>query len=124
MEPLHDRRFGLILGAVTGAASAHAMWKGESAYILSAVSAFFFVVAIVFPLGLLPLNRMSHALVRRLLLVTNHLILGAAFVLFFIPAAMILRLAKKDPMGRHQSAESYWKPVFRQFDAGNFKDMF
>jgi len=126
VERLSDRAFGYTLGGVTGALATYSAWKGQQSTVLGMVSAALIVLAMIFPVALLPLNRLWHALIKQFLVLTNYVVLGIAFLCLFVPAATIMRLVKIDPMTRRfdQQAPTYWTPVFRQTESDTLNDMF
>jgi len=122
-----DRNFGLMFAVVFLIAFGVA-WFGFGKRLDSLVwIAFAFAaLALTIPWLLLPLNRLWQRFAYVLGMVNNRLILGAFFYLFIGPVGFILRRAGRDPMQRHidPRAASYWRPVNRQPDSENFKDLF
>ena len=72
----------------------------------------FLIVAIVFPTILKPLNFLWMKLGLLLSRITNPIVTGVMFYLFFTPSSLILRCLGKDPLRLKldATAGSYWIP--------------
>jgi hypothetical protein len=124
---LSDRKFGFLFAAVFGLIAV-VFWLANGSYQLWAIELglAFFVVALVLPTLLLPLNRLWEQLGHRLGLVSNFVILGTFFYIVITPFGLVMRLLGNDPMHRrHQpTANSYFTTVQRQATSSTFADMF
>ncbi len=122
-----DRAFGLMFAAVFTVITIVA-WLGFDTRLYWALgtAAVFLLISLAAPGLLMPLNRLWAAFAARLGHVSNHVILGAFFYLFVLPAGLIIRLLGRDPLHRSfdDKARSYWTPVGRQANRDTFPDMF
>jgi hypothetical protein len=124
---LADRSFGLLFGGLMVGITALAFFVSGSRWpVLGAIGSALLVLALVAPGLLMPLNRLWDALTRRLVPVTNGLVLGLFFYLVVLPVGLVRHLFDRDPLEQKRlpEAESYWTPVGRQVNAETLKDMF
>jgi hypothetical protein len=122
-----DRHFGLTFAIVFTAIFGVAWWVFNSPIIwILLVAGIFLVLALAVPGILMPLNRLWAAFSARLAVVSNHLILGAFFLIFIVPVNLVMRLIGRDTMRRSMKSDviSYWTPVNRQATIKNLPDMF
>ncbi len=122
-----DRAFGLTFATVFAVIFGVAWWAFDAMLFWLAVTAGVFAgLALIIPGALLPLNRLWAAFGARLSVVSNHLILGAFFLVFLIPTNLIMRMIGRDPMQRNFNPieGSYWTPVNRQATPDTLPDMF
>ena len=92
-----------------------------------AVAGVLFVVALVRPGLLLPLNLLWQKLARRIALVNSRIILGLIFFLVITPIGLLMRVFGRDPMARSigsKAPDDYWTPVRRQADSKTLGDQF
>lgn len=103
------RRFGILMAGAFGVLGGILLWRGHSPgpYLL-AVAALFAAVGLAAPAALGPVHRGWMAFAERLARITNTVLLTLVFVLVITPAALILRLARRDRLGLRSTAESYW----------------
>jgi len=124
---LSDRNFGLMF-AIVFSLIAVVVWllSGSYQYWAAEIAVAFFLVALVCPAALMPLNRLWERLGHRLGLVSNAVLLGTFYYLMITPFGVAMRLISTDPMRRRtdQGAESYFTPVGRQANRETFPDMF
>jgi len=101
MNRLSDRKFGLMFATVFflvfGVAWSVFDVRLDWAW---AVAIVFLVVAIVYPVLLLPFNRIWEIFARTLGLFNNYLLLGIFFGLILTPVGLLMRAFGRDPMHR------------------------
>ena len=122
-----DRDFGLTFATIFTVIFSVVWWVFDALIIwLLLVAGIFLVLALVVPSILLPLNRLWAAFSARLAVVSNHMILGAFFLIFIIPVNLVMRVIGRDSMHRSMKSNltSYWTPVNRQAIIENLSDMF
>ena len=122
-----DRAFGLTFFVFFAIIFVLAWWVFNTKLIwLLIVSGLFLILSILVPSILLPFNRLWAVLVARLSVLSNHIILGSFFIVFLLPAGLIMRLIGRDSMQRVRKANcnSYWAPVNRQSTSETLPDMF
>ena len=90
------------------------------------VSILFFLIALLAPGVLLPLNRLWLKLANRLSQINNIVLLGVFFFVAILPTGLTLRLFGYDPMGkkRKKTNSSYWTQIDRHTDTETLKDLF
>ena len=90
------------------------------------VSILFFLIALLAPGVLLPLNRLWLKLANRLSQINNIVLLGVFFFVAILPTGLTLRLFGYDPMGkkRKKTNSSYWTRIDRHTDTETLKDLF
>ena len=95
--------FGLLLPWLAG--RPWPLWPWVAATV-------FVTLALVFPLALGPLNALWLKIGHMLGWINTRIILGVVFFVVFLPAGMLLRVLRKDPMHRKfdASATSYRVP--------------
>jgi len=74
------------------------------------LSGLFLVAAVAFPSVLKPLNSIWAKIGLLLSRITNPVVTGLMFYLFFMPTSLLLRALSKDPLRikLDRSAETYW----------------
>ena len=90
------------------------------------VSIIFFLIALLAPGVLLPLNRLWLKLANRLSQINNIVLLGVFFFVAILPTGLTLRIFGYDPMGkkRKKTNSSYWTQIDRHTDTETLKDLF
>ncbi len=122
-----DRAFGfmfaMIFAAITGFVS---FSTGGVNLVLLATSATFAAAAWVWPMLLLPLNRLWQKFARGLGFVTNHLILGIMLYVVITPVGLVMRMFGRNPMIAkiEPQADTYFTAVHRHATQTTFPDMF
>ena len=125
-KPLSDRNFGLVFAVVFFGIAA-VLWLISGSYHswLIAIALAFLLVALTWPMLLMPLNRLWMRFGHRLGLIVNTVLLGTFFYAMVTPFGIALRLFSADPMRRRtETTESYFSPVQRQAGPDTFSDMF
>lgn len=122
-----DRAFGFTF-AILFAVVFLAGWLLFSVSLLWAVivSLLFAILAVIYPLALLPFNRLWTAFAGWLGKLNNRLLLGVVFYGLILPTGMALRLLRKGEV-RHlpdPSLDSYLTAVMRKSDKESFYDQF
>lgn len=106
-----DRSFGLLFGALAGAAAVLAAWKGRSSeFGWGAIAVLFLAAALFMPALLGPLNRGWRRLALLLSKVTTPIIMGLLFFFVLTPVGVVMRLTGKDPLRVRfeRDSPSYW----------------
>jgi Saxitoxin biosynthesis operon protein SxtJ len=106
-----DRAFGLLFGALAGAAAVHAAWKGRSSALgWAAVATLFLAAALLAPALLGPLNRAWRRLALLLSKVTTPIVMGLLFFFVLTPVGVVMRLTGQDPLRLRfeRDSPSYW----------------
>ena len=122
-----DRAFGFMF-AIVFALLTGIVWfvSGVVNIELIIASAIFTVIALVWPIFLLPLNRLWQKLIRALGFITNHLVLGLFLYVVITPIGLMMRISGRNPMvSKFQpTAKTYFTTVNRDATAITFPDMF
>jgi len=106
-----DRSFGIVFAVVFAIVALWPVVGGGAVRIwAAAVAAVFLVVALAWPAGLAPLNRLWTAFGLVLHKITNPIFMGLVFFGAVVPTALIMRALGKDPLRLRfdRGAESYW----------------
>ena len=112
-SPRALRQFGLVVGGVLLAVAGLLLWRigpGGWAWALGAVGATLVVLGAVAPVVLAPIRRAWMTGAFALGFVMTRVILTLAFVVVFLPTALVLRLVGKDLLARRldPDAETFW----------------
>jgi saxitoxin biosynthesis operon SxtJ-like protein len=108
-----DRSFGLTFFAFFALVALLPLVKHRSPRVWAiCLSGIFLLVAIASPHVLKPLNVLWAKVGLLLSRITNPVVTGLMFFLFFVPSSLILRLLGKDPLRLKfdRDAASYWIP--------------
>jgi hypothetical protein len=108
-----NRSFGFVFTAFFALVGAWSWWSGGGfAPWGFAIAAAVLVVALAVPRMLAPFNRAWMKLGELLHPVANFVVLGAIFLLIFVPVGLAMRLAGRDALRRRfdPAAKSYWIP--------------
>ena len=107
-----ERSFGLLFAAVFAGFAGWAWYAGRTmvAIALAAAAAAFLVLALAAPRALALPNRLWFRVGLALNAVVSPIVLGAMFVLMFVPVALAMRVAGRDPLKRKfdAAAATYW----------------
>ena len=106
-----DRAFGLLFGALAGAAALHAAWRGRSSgFGWGAVCVLFFAAALFAPALLGPFNRGWRRFALLLSKLTTPIVMGLLFFAVLTPVGAIMRASGKDPLRLRFDGNlpSYW----------------
>lgn len=107
-----ERSFGLLFAAVSAAFAGWAWYAGRTtlATVLALAAAVFLALALAAPRALALPNRAWYRVGVALNAVVSPIVLGAMFVLMFVPIALAMRIAGRDPLSRRfdRSAATYW----------------
>jgi len=107
-----ERKFGLLFAVVFAGFAAWSWRAGRPALagLLLVLAAGLVVVALLAPRWLAMPNRAWFKLGMLLNAVVSPIVLGAMFVLIFVPVAIVMRIAGRDPLHRRFNRESatYW----------------
>jgi len=114
-SPRALRSFGLTVGGVLVALAGLLLWRrGPSAWTwgLGGVGGALVVLGVVAPVVLRPVRQVWMALAFAMGFVMTRVILTVAWVVVFIPTALLLRLFGKDLLRRRRDpdAATYWIP--------------
>ncbi len=122
-----DRVFGYTFGVVFAMITTVAWFVFDTFAVWAvAVSATFLVLASVVPGVLMPLNRLWSSITPKIAVVTNAIVLSAAYCLVVIPIGLAMRLVRRDALLRTPRPEqaSYWIAVKRQSSRDTYRDLF
>ncbi len=107
-----ERSFGLLFAAVFAGFAGWAWYTGRTTFAaaLGVVAGVFLVLALAAPRALALPNRAWFRVGLALNAVVSPIVLGAMFVLMFVPVALAMRFAGRDPLKRRfdPSAATYW----------------
>jgi hypothetical protein len=106
-----NRSFGLLFAAfcfILAVLSYRADRETDIAWLIAAI--LFSVVSLAVPRVLAPLRRIWIKLGTLLGFVINPIVLGIAYVVTFIPVALLMRLFHRDALSRRRESgrRSYW----------------
>ena len=107
-----ERSFGLLFAAVFAGFAGWAWYAGRATFAagLAAAAVAFLVLALAAPRTLALPNRLWFRVGLALNAVVSPIVLGAMFVLMFVPVALAMRVAGRDPLKRRYdpAAPTYW----------------
>lgn len=107
-----EYNFGLFFTGffiLTGCYVLYMAYPKMLAVALVVVGVLFFIVTMLSPRLLVPLNRAWYALGVLLGKIVNPLVLGVVFFIVITPTAMVIKLAGRDALRLHKkSLDSYW----------------
>jgi len=107
-----ERKFGLFFAAVLGGFAAWSLYRGRPLLgaALLAIALGLIVATLLAPHWLRAPNRAWFKLGMALNAIVSPIVLGAIFVLIFVPVALAMRLAGRDPLHRRYDADAstYW----------------
>ena len=122
-----DRAFGFMF-AIVFAVIAGIVWFVSGAVNVGLVTTAgaFAVIALVWPILLLPLNRLWQKLAHVVGFVANHLVLGLILYVLVTPIGLVMRIAGRNPMlpKYEPDAATYFTSVTRHASETTFEDMF
>jgi hypothetical protein len=122
-----DRAFGFMF-AIIFAVIAGIVWfvSGRVSVALAGTSLAFALLALVWPVLLLPLNRLWQRLASGVGFVTNHVVLGLFFYLIITPVGLVMRMFGRNPMSLkcEPERETYFTAVTRHASGATFPDLF
>jgi hypothetical protein len=129
MRPIRqtDRAFGLMIGAALTIFALVLLFVFDAKLPwLFGIGGALFLVGLISPGALLPLNRLWGEFAYRLGRVNNFLLLGLFYYLFIFPVGIVFKLFGRDPLQRkiNNGAGSYWQPLTRKAADDNYQDMF
>lgn len=109
-----QRRFGLALGTGLTVLGSILLWRGKSAgpWVLGAAAAVL-LLAILWPRGLGPLERVFARLARVVTATLTYLVLTMTFFLVITPIGLVMRLLRRDPLALKRAPDrcSFWVEV-------------
>jgi hypothetical protein len=106
-----ERGFGIVFGIAFAVVGLWPVWRGDSPRVWAlAITAGFFVIALLAPSLLRPLNWAWFRLGILLGRIVSPVVMGLVYFLTVTPTALIVRLLGKDPLRlkADPSAASYW----------------
>ncbi|MBF0285383.1 MAG: hypothetical protein HQL51_13105 [Magnetococcales bacterium] len=113
MKPGSERSFGLVFTAFFALVGGWPLLHGGVPRLWAGVAAgVFLVLALAWPRGLAPLNRLWFHFGLLLHRVMTPLVMGILFFAVFTPMGVVMRLLGKDPLRLRldPKASSYWIP--------------
>jgi hypothetical protein len=107
-----ERTFGFVFTGIFLIVSAY-LWSQDSKtttiQIFLALALVFFVLALLMPVALRPLNKAWYKLGLLMGRVVSPIVLGILFFILISPIAIVMRLAGRDPLKlRKQDVQSHW----------------
>lgn len=111
IERRHLRRFGLTVGIAFLVFAALLFWRHKPAWpYFGGAGTLLGLAGLLVPTLLRPIERVWMSVARAMGWVMTRVILGIVFVVIFVPAGLILRLLRKDPLSMRfdPRAETYW----------------
>ena len=107
-----ERKFGLVFAAIFAGLAAWSWRSGRLALavVLLVLAAALLAVALLSPRWLAMPNRAWFKLGMLLNAVVSPIVLGAMFVLTFVPVAIVMRIVGRDPLHRRfdTASATYW----------------
>lgn len=113
VEGSSDRGFGVVFAGVCAIVAGLGWWRGGAYWPWWLCgSAAFALVALVFPRGLAPLNRVWTKFGLLLFRVVNPVVMFVLYTTTILPMGLLMRLAGRDPLRLRfdPQAPSYWIP--------------
>ncbi|WP_028878158.1 SxtJ family membrane protein [Terasakiella pusilla] len=114
IETSSDRSFGLTVGGILALIAAYRLWSSgildTFGIILLAIAVPLFLLGLVYPKILAPLNKAWTKLGFLMFKIVNPIIMFLVYVITIVPIGLLMRLAGKDPMRMKldKEAKSYW----------------
>jgi hypothetical protein len=98
-------------------------WRHRWSLALLILAAVMFVVALLWPRAWAPIQAGLDRAARGVTAVVTWILLGAVFVVCFLPGRLLLALLRRDPLHRawEPARSSYWEPLPPTHDAGRFR---
>ena len=98
-------------------------WPHRCGLALFVVAAVMFALALLWPRAWAPIQAVLDRTARGVTTVVTWILLGAVFVVCFVPGRLILVLLRRDPLRRawEPGRPSYWEPLPRNRDAERFR---
>lgn len=126
-SPAELRRFGLSIAvAFLFVAAVHwgLLWHRSGVMpsfpvVLPAFALMSAVLSLFSPTTLRPLHIVSEKVMNAVAWVITYVLLTVAFIVLFLPAGLVLRIAARDPLKRapDSSVSSYWEKAEIQSDS-------
>lgn len=105
------RKYGLVMSLIIGLIATLLVYK-KSKYAVCGwgISGIFFVLALVFPMILAPVEKFWTELSKFMSRVVTPFVFGIVFFLAFAPVGLLIRLFGKDMLNRKikKDSKSYW----------------
>lgn len=114
IETSSDRSFGLTVGGILALIEAYRLWSSGMldtlGIVLLCVAAPLFLLGLIYPKALAPLNKAWTKLGFLMFKIVNPIIMFAIYVLTIVPIGLILKVMGKDPMRMklEKDAKTYW----------------
>jgi hypothetical protein len=122
---LPERKFGIVIGiALCILAGIIKLVFGEFYLGLVYAGGSFFLLGIIFPILLLPINVIWHAFGKSVFKLTNFILLLLVFHLLLTPIGLIMRILGRDPLLLNPKTYSNWVTIKRKATAETLKDLF
>ena len=98
-------------------------WHSPASLALLVVAAVMFALALLWPRAWAPIQAVLDRTARGITTVVTWILLGAVFVVCFLPGRLFLVLLRRDPLRRawEPARPSYWEPLPRNRDAERFR---
>jgi predicted membrane metal-binding protein len=114
IETSSDRSFGLTVGGILALIEAYRLWSSgildTFGIILLAIAGPLFLLGLVYPKILAPLNKAWTKLGFLMFKIVNPIIMFLVYAITIVPIGLLMRLAGKDPMRMKldKEAKTYW----------------
>ena len=122
-----NKKFGFFFSGVFLTTGLFFLFSGEliAAYVFLVLTALFFIIALIKPNILLPLNQQWMRLGFFLGMIVSPCVLGLIFFLLFTPIALLMRLFGRDELRLGlNTRNSYWIKRCTPIESGSFKQQF
>ncbi|WP_417789887.1 SxtJ family membrane protein [Terasakiella pusilla] len=114
VETSSDRSFGLTVGGILALIEAYRLWSSgildTFGIVLLAIAGPLFLLGLVYPKILTPLNKAWTKLGFLMFKIVNPIIMFLVYVITILPIGVVMRLAGKDTMRLKldKEAKTYW----------------
>lgn len=126
-QPIDPRRFGLVCAGLSLLVTVLGfLWLEVVLAWAVGCTAAFALLSLAAPNALLPLARSWLAFARLVGRINTHIVLGLIFFVILTPLALLMRLFRRDTLGRRKAAaaDTWLTPVVRQATVETFDDQF
>ena len=120
------RSIGGTALAAGAAAFAWRRWHGRGSLALLVLAAALLGLALAWPRAWAPVERALNRAARGLTAAVTWILLGAVFLVCFVPGRLLLVLLRRDPLRRawEPARSSYWEPLPPAGGAERFRRQF
>ena len=110
LDAKEGRKFGLTVGTAFLVIGGIALWRGRvlPTQILGGIGGLLIVGAAIFPAKLKPVERAWMAMALQISRVMTPVVMGIVYFLVLTPIALVIRVAKGNPLVHRSDATGYW----------------